>query len=123
MVEKYDSPIAETIDAGGNFINNVKQPMFILTLLLLGFLGFIAYGGGMLAYKYLDTLNEQKLLTKSIVELEEKSINLASDQKKLLESMIQLQVQNIDATNYVKREVSKNNFLVEKGNHILQDNK
>ncbi len=50
----YKSPVAETVEATGNFINSVKNPGFIIILVLI-------IGGGFLAYKYFDILMDIKL--------------------------------------------------------------
>lgn len=42
---KFQSPIAQTVQATGNFVNNIQNPLFILVLLLMiggGYLIFVA---------------------------------------------------------------------------------
>lgn len=40
---RYTSQLAEIIDATGNFINNVKNTSFVITIIVLGMVWFFGY--------------------------------------------------------------------------------
>lgn len=77
---KYNSPIAQMIQAGGHFINGVSNPMFIIALLGLGVICFISYKGipvlanlssnvGNLSVAVIEMKNESKSQNAQQIEL------------------------------------------------------
>jgi len=42
-VNKYSNMIPQTIESSGNFINNVKNPSFVLAVLMLVGFGYLIY--------------------------------------------------------------------------------
>jgi hypothetical protein len=68
---RFDSQVAQTVEATGNFLNNIKNPWFFMTL-------FVIIGSGYLFYKstYLISDSLNNIATKI-----EKISDLINDQK------------------------------------------
>lgn len=67
---KYNSSIAEGIEASGNVINNVKKPWFVLGLVIVVGIFFITYkyfeNQKDIAYKSLENQRESLLILQKI---------------------------------------------------------
>lgn len=84
--DKFDSSVAQTLEAGENFINGVKNPWFVIVLLFMIGGGFILYKSTFLICNSIDNLSskmetliqknlEQTLILKSIDENIKKQSN------------------------------------------------
>lgn len=58
---KYNSIIPETIEASGNFINSVKNPLFVIVIVLMIFFGGMLYFAGIMGVRLISSLNEMKV--------------------------------------------------------------
>lgn len=83
--EEYHSPIAETVEASGNFINNVKNPLFVIVIILILFLGIVLYNASILSEKLVTSLQD----IKSAVE---KNNDLVIQGNNLSQKLIDIQV-------------------------------
>ena len=87
MVDNSDkSSIVQTIEASGNFLNNIKNPWFFLVLILM-------IGGGFIAYK------ATYIIASSIDNLSEKMDKLNTN---LIQPLTELKVKNEEQENTLK---------------------
>lgn len=72
---KYASTIAETVEASGNFLNNVKNPLFILLVLfIIGFF-FTIYLCGNIGYQFLDSQKDIKVELQKQSDMQQNQVN------------------------------------------------
>lgn len=91
--KKYNSQIAETIEATGYFLNSVKRPGFIL--------GFIAIiGFFVLGYMYLNNQKEQLRLTREQINSTER----VKDELKQQNDMVAKQNNLLEEQNRITAE-------------------
>lgn len=86
---KYPSPVAQSIEAAGNFLNTVKNPVFILMIFFMIFVSFIIYFGGNIGYQFLDSQKDIKLELQKQTDLQQKQSELEQKQINSLEKIHQ----------------------------------